>query len=236
MINTQKRALLLVGSPRGPKSISEFLGTYFARKLQERGIETEKVRLYSSMKSDEEKEHLFPSIDRSDILILTFPLYVDSLSSLVTKVLEMILEHRKSIENPRRHQFVAIANNGFPEAHQNDTALAICRRFARETGMEWAGSLGVGGGEGIGFIARLFGGRPLEKLGFFSKKERKSLDLITEFLTAGGNNSQEVMELRANRPMPAWMYVMGGTIFDWRHKARKNKVWKRMHDPLIKVE
>ena len=229
-MNTQKRALLLIGSPRGPKSISESLGTYFAGKLQEKGVETEKVRLYSSMKSEEEKEHLLSSIDRSDILILTFPLYVDSLPSLVTKVLEMISEHRKSIDNPRRHQFVAIANNGFPEAHQNDTALAICRRFARETGMEWAGSLSVGGGEGIGFIARLFGSRPLEKLGFFSKKERNALDLITEFLTASGNNSQEVMELRTNRPMPVWMYVMGGTIFDWRYKAWKNKVWNRIYD------
>jgi hypothetical protein len=230
MMNTQKKALLLVGSPRGPKSISEYLGTYFTGKLQEKGIETEKVQLYSSMKSDEEKEHLFSSIDRSDILILTFPLYVDSLPSLVTKVLEMISEHRKSIENPGRQQFVAIANNGFPEVHQNDTALAICRHFARETRMEWAGSLSVGGGEGIGFIARLYGNRPLEKLGYFSKKERNALNLITEFLTANENNSQEVMELRTNRPMPVWMYVMGGTVFDWRHKAWKNKAWKRIYD------
>jgi hypothetical protein len=229
-MNTQKRALLLIGSPRGPKSISESLGTYFTRKLQGKGIETEKVRLYSSMQSDEEKEHLLSSINRSDILILTFPLYVDSLPSLVTKALEMISERRKSIENPRKHHFVAIANNGFPEAHQNDTALAICRRFARETGMEWAGSLGVGGGEGIRFIVRLFGNRPLEKLGFFSKKERNALDLITEFLTADRNNAQEVTELRTNRPMPAWTYVMGGTLFDWRYKAWKNKVWNRIYD------
>ena len=75
-----------------------------------------------------------------------------------------------------------------------------------------------------------YGGRPLEKLGFFSKKERKSLDLITELLTTGRKNSQEVMDLKTNRPMPAWMYVMGGTIFNWRYKARKNKVWKRVYD------
>jgi hypothetical protein len=230
MMDIQKSALLLVGSPRGSKSISEYLGIYLVGKLREKGIETEKVHLYSSMKSDEEQKHLFSSIDRSDILILTFPLYVDSLPALVTKVLEMISGHRESIENPRRHQFVAIANNGFPEAHQNDTAIAICHRFARETGMEWAGSLSVGGGEGIGFIVRLFGGRPMEKLGFFSKKERNALDLITEFLTASGNNSEEVTGLRTNRPMPSWMYVIGGTVFDWRYRAWKNKVWNRLYD------
>ena len=182
------------------------------------------------MKSEEEQKHLFSSIERSDILILTFPLYVDSLPSLVTKVLEMISEHRESIENPRKHQFVAISNNGFPEARQNDTALAICHRFAEQTGMQWAGGLGVGGGEGIGFMAKIFGGKPLEKLGFISRKERKSLDLITEFLTASGKNSQEVMELRTNRPMPTWMYILVGTIFEWRRKAKKNKVWNRIYD------
>ncbi len=229
-MNTQKRALLLVGSPRGSKSTSESLGIYLLNKLQEKGIETEKVRLYSSMKLDEEHKHLFSSIDRSDILILTFPLYVDSLPSLVTKVLEMISEHRESIENPKKHQFVAISNNGFPEAHQNDTALAICHRFAKQTGMEWAGCLGVGGGEGIGFVAKLFGGKPLEKLGFISRKERKSLDLITEFLATSEKNSQEVMEFRTNRPMPNWMYVLVGIIFEWRRKAKKNKVWNRVYD------
>ena len=141
-MNTQKRALLLVGSPRGSKSISEYLGTYFTRKLQEKGIETEKVRLYSSMKSEEEEKHLLLSINRSDILILTFPLYVDSLPSSVTKTLEMISEHRRSIESPRKHQFVAVANNGFPEAHQNDTALAICRRCPYPPFLTLAGQSG----------------------------------------------------------------------------------------------
>lgn len=229
-MNTQKRALLLVGSPRGSKSTSESLGTYLLNKLQEKGIETEKVRIYSSMKSDEEQKYLLSSVDHCDILILSFPLYIDSLPSLVTKVLEMISEHRKSGENPKNPQFVAIANNGFPEANQNDTALAICRRFAKQTGMEWAGGLGVGGGEGIGLMAKLFGGKPLEKLGFISRKDRKSLDLITEFLTTGGKNSQEVMALRTNRPMPTWMYVLVGTIFEWRRKAKKNKVWNRIYD------
>jgi len=228
-MTVQKKALLLVGSPRS-KSTSELLGTYLIHKLQEKGIEMEKIQIYPLMKSDEGQKQLLSSIDRSDILILTFPLYVDSLPSLVTKALEMIWEHRRSQENPKKHQFVAISNNGFPEAHQNDTALAICRRFVKEAEMEWSGSLGVGGGEGIGFMSKLLGGKPLDKLGFISKKERKSLDSIAEFLSTSGTIPQEVMELRTTRPMPKWMYILVGTIFEWRRKAKKNKVWDRIYD------
>jgi len=225
----QKKALLLVGSPRA-NSTSEILGTYLLHKLQEKGIETERLQIYPLMKSNEGQEHLLSSVDHSEILILTFPLYVDSLPSLVTKVLEMIWEHRRSLEKPKKHQFVAISNNGFPEAHQNDTALAICRRFAKETGMEWSGSLGVGGGEAIGFMSKLFGGKPLEKLGFLSRNEIKSLDLIAESLSTGGTIPQEVTELRTTRPMPRWLYVLVGTLFVWRREAKKNKVWDRIYD------
>ena len=225
----QRKALLLVGSPR-EKSTSEILGTYLLNKLREKGIETEKVRIYPSMEADKGYEYLLSSVDRSDILILSFPLYVDSLPSLVTKALEMIWEHRRSLDNPNKQQFVAISNNGFPEAHQNDTALEICHHFAIETGMEWAGSLGVGGGEAIGFMSKLLREKSLKKLGFISRNERKSLDSIAEFLSNSAIIPAEVTDLRTNRPMPKWLYVLVGTLFVWRREAKRNKVWDRIYD------
>lgn len=230
-MTVQKKALLLVGSPRA-KGTSEVLGTYLLNKLFENGIEIEKLRIYPLMKSHEGQGQLLSSVDRSDILILSFPLYIDSLPSLVTKALEMIWEHRRSLEIPKKHQFVAISNNGFPEAHQNDTALKICRHFANESGMEWAGSLGVGGGEGIKLMLEFFKAKKLEKVSFVSKNEIKSLDSIAEFLINSGAISQEVMELRTSRPMPKWLYTFVGTLFLWRRNAKKNKVWDKMyHQP-----
>jgi multimeric flavodoxin WrbA len=230
-----KNALLLVGSPR-VNSTSEILGAYLIDRLRGKGFETERVRIYPSMKTDKGCKDLLSSVDHSDILILAFPLYVDSLPSLVTKALEMISEHRESQENPKRHQFVAISNCGFPEAYQNDTALAISRRFAREKEMQWVGSLGVGGGEPIGLLSKLLGGKPLEKLGVISRNEKKSLDLMAEFLSTGRAMSQEVMELRTNRPMPKWLYVLAGTVlFIWRRKARKNKVRGSIYDRPYQV-
>ncbi len=225
----QRKALILVGSPK-VNSTSDILGTYLFRKLQEKGTETEKVRIYPLMKSDEGGKQLLSSIDRADILILTTPLYVDSLPSPVIKLFEMLWEYRRSQEHPKKHQFFAISNNGFPEASHNDTAFAICRCFVRQTGMEWGGSLGVGGGRGISFISELFGWKPLEKIGFISKKERKALDSIAEFLSSDGTIPQKAMELRTNRPIPKWMYILIGIIFDWRRQARKNNAWDRIYD------
>ena len=97
--------------------------------------------------------------------------------------------------------------------------------------MEWAGSLGVGGGEPIGLLSRLLRGKPLDKLGVISKNERKSLDLMAESLSAGRTVPQEIMELRTNRPMPKWLYVLAGTLlFIWRRKVRKNKVRGSIYD------
>jgi len=53
---------------------------------------------------------------------------------------------------------VAIANSGFPEAEHSQTALEVCRLFARQVGFDWAGGLAMGGG---GMVS----GQPLAELG-----------------------------------------------------------------------
>lgn len=225
-----KKAILLVGSPRGPKSTSELLGTYLLKKLQQMGFDTEKVWIQPSLKSDEGRDNLLASADQADILIISFPLYVDSLPSAVIKAMEIIAEHRRGKENLQRPRLLAISNNGFFEANQNNTALAICRRFALETGMEWVGGCGVGGGEAVGFMGRLLGAKSLEKLGFMSRRERNTLDLIAEFLATPGTIPKKEEVWRVEPSMPKWLFAMIGTIFLWRRQAKKNKVWERVHD------
>lgn len=225
-----KKAVLLVGSPRGPKSTSELLGGYLLDKLHEKGFETEKVWIQQSLNSDKGQEHLLASIDHADIRIISFPLYMDSLPAMAIKAMEIIAEPRRGKENPKQCRFVAISNNGFYEANQNSTALAICRRFAVETGMEWVGGCGVGGGEAIGFMAKLLGAKSLEKLGFMSRKERNTLDSIAEVLAAPGTVHEKEAEWRVERPMPKWLFTMIGTIFVWRREAKRNKVWERIRD------
>ena len=129
-MKTERKALLMVGSPRGRnKSTSESLGNYILDQLQERGIETEKVYINPSMRSEEAMAGFLKAVESSGILILAFPLYIDSLPSRVVKALELIAEYRKSSTMPKQHRLLAVSNNGFPEAHHNHTALAISRCF-----------------------------------------------------------------------------------------------------------
>jgi putative NADPH-quinone reductase len=160
MTSSQGHVLLLVGSAKRPRSTSESLGTYLGERLGERRFEAETLLLHRALKSDAsaDKKHpceeLLAAADRADVLVIAFPLYVDSLPYLVIQAMEHIARHRKDAHRQARgkgksQRLVAIVNCGFPEARQNDTALAICRQFAREAGFEWAGGLALGGGEAI---------------------------------------------------------------------------------------
>src|SRR3972149_2310639 len=106
--------------------------------------------------------------------MLAFPLYIDSLPAPVIAALEKIASHRAG--KPVQQSFAAIANCGFPEANHNDTALAICAQFARQTELTWLGSLALGGGEG------LVHGVPLNEMDGRALPLKNSLDLAAEAL------------------------------------------------------
>lgn len=221
-MNEKKQVLLLIGSPRPSRSTSESLGTYLLNRLHENGIETETLIIHRSLKSDEQQEALLSATDRADLIILAFPLYVDSLPALVIKTLELIAKRRQTRQISKKQGLLCIVNNGFPEAHQNDTALAICRRFAREAKFEWSGGLALGGGGAID-------GKPLVSLRGMVRNVRKSLDLTADALIEDKPVPQEAVELMAKPLIPAWIYRMVGS-FGWKRQAKKHGAHKKLDD------
>jgi len=176
-----KKVLLLVGSPKGSGSTSEALGSYLLERMGERGIVTEVARVPSSLRTEEERKGLLHAVGSADLLILATPLYADSLPSGVTRLLEIVAAEGGRSPGHGGKSFAALINCGFPEARQCDTAIAICRCFAREAGMEWAGGLALGGGESIG-------GRPLKEAGGVARNARKALDLAPKPCRKGGRS------------------------------------------------
>jgi len=221
-MNSDKRFLLLVGSAKRPRSTSESLGTYLLERLRERGFEADTLLIHRSFGSDELREALLEVIDQADILVLAFPLYVDSLPSLLVRIMELMAARRRERKESKKQRLLAIVNCGFPEAHHNDTAIAICRRFAKEAGFEWAGGLALGGGEFIN-------GRPLSEMGKKVRNVTRSLDLTAEALAQSKAASPEAMVLMAKPLVPGWMYTrIGG--FMWKRRAKKHGVKKRLYD------
>jgi hypothetical protein len=204
------RALLLVGSPKGPQSTSEALGTYLAERLQDRGLQVQKLRIYSALRTEEGIQSLFEAVDRTDILILAFPLYVDSLPAPVIRALEFIADRRKSLPRGTGAGMIALANCGFPEARHNETALEICRLFAFEANLVWLGGLSLGGG---GVIS----GKSLDRLGVMGRNARSALDLTAIALAEG------------KAVPPGWLYTFIGSI-GWIRKAWKSGVFTKLND------
>lgn len=220
--SSQERVLLLVGSAKRPRSTSESLGTYLVERLRERGFEAETLLLHRSLRSDEGREALLAATDRADVLVIAFPLYIDSLPYLVIRAMERIAKHRQAGGEVKEQRLVAIANCGFPEARQNDTALAICRQFAREAGFEWAGGLAMSGGEAIN-------GQSLPKVKGMARNVIKSLDLAAAALAEGKPVPQKAAGAMAKPIIPAWAYTwLGG--FVWKRRAKKHGTQKKLRD------
>ncbi len=214
-----RRAVLLVGSPRTKKSTSASLGGYLFEQLDARGIETRTVQIYTSLYSQERMNAMYEAIDNADLVVLAFPLYVDSLPAPVTAALEKIAAHRKG--NPSTRRLAAIANCGFPEADHNKTALAICSEFARQNGFTWMGSLALGAGEGI------VHGIPLNELDGRAIPLKKALDLTAEAFASGNPIPQSARDLLAKPIIPSWMYTLQGQ-FGWQQQAKQYGMQKEL--------
>lgn len=219
-MNHYKNAVLLVGSPKGENSTSASIGNYLLHKLEEMGVSAESAFVHRSVNRQEKKKELLSMVDNADLIILTFPLYVDSLPAPVIKAMELINEERALSKSPKNQGFVAISNCGFPEAFQIDIALEICRIFAKDSGFEWKGGLAFGGGGAINGI-------PLEERGGMVRNFRKGLDMVAEVLAKGQDIPQEAIDLISKKLMPIGLYKMMGNL-GWRFQARKFDARKRM--------
>ena len=220
---TVKRALLLVGSPRTRKSTSNSLGGYLFDQLKARNIQTEAIYIHTTMGSEERIKAMLDAVDKADLVLLAFPLYVDSLPAPVMNALEQIAAHRMAQGKPHQQAFAAIANCGFPEPGHNATALAICENFARLTDFRWAGSLALGAGEGM------VHGMPLNESDGRVTPLKKALDLAAESLALGMAIPDEAQALLAKPFIPGWLYRAAG-VYGWNQQAKQyhaDKIIKR---------
>jgi multimeric flavodoxin WrbA len=214
-----RRALLLQGSPRGSGSVSAAIVAHVNELLTARGLAVA-IEAIGRRLSDPELRELGEKIDEADVVGLATPLYVDILPAPVTETLERVAAARANATS--RPRFFAMVNCGFPEAVHADTALAICRLFARQAKLDWIGGLGIGGG---GMLA----GQPLSKQGGRARAVTRALELTASALVQGDVVPNEAQRLVRHLPIPAWLYRL---LADWgfRKEARRNRVLESLGD------
>jgi len=110
------RALLLVGSPKGPQSTSEMLGTYLAGRLQDRGLQVQKIRI--PLRSQDGKRHAVPLRGRGPhgYPDPCLPTLCRQSAGTGYQNLELIAGRRKSLPGSVGAGMIAMVNCGFPEA------------------------------------------------------------------------------------------------------------------------
>ncbi|MFX1571914.1 MAG: hypothetical protein ACFFB0_04145 [Promethearchaeota archaeon] len=187
-MNNNKKALLLIGSPKVEKSTSASLGNYLISKLEKSGMSIEKGFIYKIINREEKIKELFKMIDNTDLIILSFPLYIDCLPAPVIKAMELIKEGRDNLEIKNTPSLMAICNNGFPESSQNMIALQICRVFSKDCGFAWKGGIPVGGGGAIN-------GAPLKKRKGMVRNIIKGLDIAAKDLANGREIPQKAINI-----------------------------------------
>jgi hypothetical protein len=122
----------------------------------------------------------------------------------------------------KEQRLVAISNSGFLEPERSGAAIAICRKFAKETGIGWVGGLVFGGGPFID-------GKPLDKAGKRVAKLKQGLKIAAADLAMGNDISDEASTLVSAPVVSEWFYIfMAGVI--WRIQGWKNRTFHRLHD------
>ena len=201
------------GSPRGKKSNSEILIKYLCSLLE--GHKINKYYSFSSKINSEIKSE----IHNADVLIFSFPLYIDSIPSSLLDIL-LKFEEEKIINS--KTKIYCIVNNGFFEGKQNQLAILQMKNWCQKTGVEWGQGIGIGAGEILSYVEKVpLGKGPLKNLG-------KVLEQFTNNIKTlkSGN------EIYVNPNWSRLLYWTQGTV-SWIIKARKNGL--KMRDLFRKI-
>ena len=120
------------------------------------------------------------NIKKSDVLVLAFPLYIDSPPSNVLEFLDYLYDEKINVENKSLY---IIINCGFREGEQNITGLNIIKRWCEKKKILYKGSILIGAGEIVGkkqykYICHK-ALKQLYNFRTFIKEKEKCGDLIT---------------------------------------------------------
>jgi NAD(P)H-dependent FMN reductase len=204
--------LLLIGSPKPRASASRSFGEAILTRLAARGSSTRTANVTPSFRSPDALRRLLDEVEWADLVVLSFPVYVDSLPAPVTRFLEAWAEEATPRPSRLRATRLAVLTQcGFPEVAHCAVAIDVCRAFCRETGVEWAGALAFGTGGAVE-------GRPVERSPL--ARAVAAFDAAAEALAAGRPIPASAAQALERQFAPGWVYTWFGGL-GWWFLARK---------------
>lgn len=221
-MNESRNVLFLIGSPKKSRSTSESIADYLSETIKAKADwYLEKIHILTTI--HENPDAIVTASNQSDLIVLAFPTYVDSLPS---HVIETLLLLENGLDKSKVRNFMVLINCGFPETLHNDNAIKICRFFAIQNGLNWRGGIAVGAGGAII-------GKKLSDLGGMADHLMKNIKMLANRLVED-EPIQDDGILRA-QVVPTEIYSMAGNT-GWEKQAEKYGVQDRLYDkPDVKI-
>jgi multimeric flavodoxin WrbA len=215
--------LVIVGSPNGKKGNSESLADCLISKLESKHLTSNKILL---RKEIDKPDGLLELINDSDMMILSLPVYGNSVPGLVLEFFEIIYANKSNFINKSRKMFV-ISNSGFAEPIANKSTISHCELFAAEMGFEWMGGIPVSPGT-------LIDGKKLEDTGSTYKKVIKLFDLIADKICTDEKITADELRLVSKPFISPFVYRVVGKLIQRNvmKKIGKDKYFAR---PLVEA-
>ncbi len=161
-------------------------------------------------------------IIESDVLVFSFPLYVDGIPSHFISILMALETAFKTVRSEEKTVY-AIVNCGLYEGHQAHVALKMTENWCNRAGLRWGRGIGVGAGPMLASLGKVpMGKGPKTNLG-------KALKIL-----AGDISSRSQGEpLFISNNMPKFLYKLAAE-YSWRLEAKRNglklKELSKKHD------
>lgn len=194
---------IINGSPKESKSTSELLIGYLMPFIKGNEIIT-----YNVCKTDFSKTQ-FLQIQSSEVLIFAFPLYIDSINSLL---LRFLIELQKREFRNKNINVYCIINNGFYEGRQNHVAADIMKNWCKAAGLIYGQTLGVGAGEMLPFLKDIpLGYGPNKNIGIALQKLSQNILSL---------NQGEDLFIAPN--WPRFLWKIQASLCFWYPRAKKN--------------
>lgn len=152
-------------------------------------------------------DEILDSINKSDVIVFAFPLYVDSPSSITLAFLDYIIDNEINLDGKLVY---VIVNCGFREGIQNITAVNIMKRWCEKAHATYGSSIMIGAGEIVG----------KDKFKFISRKAIKEINNFANTIKLKEIKDDIVttMDLFNNK-----MYCYAANL-SWNKKGKKNNL------------
>lgn len=208
------RIVAINASPKTKESVSGALIV----KMEE--ILDTKIGVYQTARllQQEKISETIADLLNADVMLIVFPLYVDSLPTPLIKLLTLIEQTAKDTNSPPPVVY-AICNCGFYEAEHTGLALRMLRHFTRRAGLVWGYGIGVGGGGLMLSPSQNMKNGPTANV-------YAALCVLGKTIRDGEKGPAP--DVFVTPKIPRFLYKIGGHV-GWRHMAKKNGVKNSLH-------